>query len=136
MSVRNGYISCCPRCAQLFQSTRGDVCPSCGFRPAAVTATTWDEYLKVGYASEDSQAALDILTHLRDKIKNDYARSSPSYNAQYERMQEEKAYALAQQPTYTPRCPTCGAPRIVEEPHYLGWGNRTTFRCCNCNYKW
>ena len=136
MPANNGYISCCPRCAQLFQSVRGDTCPTCGFRPAAITSTTWDEYLQIGEASYQSQAALDTLIRIRNRIKNGYARSSPYYNAQYEQMQEDRESALAQQQAYVPRCPTCGSPDIVNEPHYLGWGNRTTFRCCNCNYKW
>ena len=164
MDKKEPVVACCPRCGKIQYSFDGEYCSICGFRPMALTDVSASDYdlMLQKAVIENEYSAFDTLQRdLREK----YCRSTPHYSAidstlrvakeqaahahdkecrlayRQAALQEFAAIVAAQrareaQQVHTPRCPTCGSPRIVEEPHYLGWGNRTTFRCCNCNYKW
>ena len=132
-------IGGCPQCGCDFDDAK-EKCPACGFASICSTELIWSQFEEWLTAARNHPQNGDLQQKLQNVyavIRNNYCYPSPHYSSEIAALREAKERSeWAQQNPYTPRCPTCGSPNIVEEPHYLGWGNRTTFRCCNCNYKW
>ena len=166
MDKKEPVVACCPRCGKIQYSFDGEYCSICGFRPMALTdvsASDYDLMLQKGVIDSANEYA--AFATLQRDLREKYCRSTPHYSAidstlrvakeqaahahdkecrlayRQAALQEFAAIVAAQrareaQQVHTPRCPTCGSPRIVRDRRIEPFTKTLEFLCTNCGYRW
>ena len=126
------YITYCPRCACIFSSEQGSVCPFCGFENTTRTNRKWSVFERIVRVARDNPEVRLALQAILNS-----AKSSPHYDPDLDRKRQIKQQeSWVWQPVYTPRCPTCGSPDLSRAKIYFSFYPSKTYHCNNCGYEW
>lgn len=132
-------VACCPRCGHVFSNAE-EKCPACGFASICSTELIWSQFEEWLTAARNHPQNGDLQQKLQNVyavIRNNYCYPSPHYSSEIAALREAKERSeWAQQNPYTPRCPTCGSPRIVRDRRIEPFTKTLEFLCTNCGYRW